>query len=387
MIARSTHMARLVDALGRAPVTALLGPRQVGKTTLARALASTRPSTTFDLQLPADQRRLENPEYALGQLEGLVVLDEIQLRPDLFPILRVLVDRPDHSARFLVLGSASPELVRGASETLAGRVAFVELTGFDLAEVGQDAWETLWVRGGFPRSYLSDTEAHSAAWRNDFIQTFLERDIPQLGIRIAVPAMRRFWTMLAHYHGQTWNASEIGRALSVSDATVRAYLDILAGTFMVRQLQPWHANVAKRQVKAPKVYLRDSGLLHTLLELPDRHALLGHPRVGASWEGFALEQVLGALQQPAAYFWATHAGAELDLMFAHRGKPYGIEIKFNEAPRVTRSMRIAVSDLQLEHLWLIHPGTHTYGVEQGITALAIGDVGVLAARLAEVGGG
>jgi len=382
MIARPTYMAQLADAVRRAPVTALLGPRQVGKTTLARAFAAGTRSTFFDLEYQADLRRLENPDFTLSRLTGLVILDEIQTRPDLFPLLRVLADRADNPARFLILGSASQELVRGASETLAGRVAFVELHGFDLTEAGPDTWESLWVRGGFPQSFLAASESDSAKWRDDFIRSFLERDIPQLGIRVAPAAMRRFWTMLAHYHGQTWNASEIGRAMGMSDTTVRSYLDILSGTFMVRQLQPWHANVAKRQVKAPKVYLRDSGLLHALLDLPDRHALLGHPRVGASWEGFALEQVLGLLQPSSAYFWATYAGAELDLLFFHRGQPYGIEVKFNEAPRVTRSMRTALADLGLAQLWLLHPGPFTYTVDDHITAVAIQDVGSLAIELA-----
>jgi hypothetical protein len=383
MIARPAYMTQLSDALRRAPVTALLGPRQVGKTTLARRLAAEQPSTFFDLEYAADLRRLENPNLALGQLEGLVILDEIQTRPDLFPLLRVLADRPDNSARFLILGSASPDLVGGASETLAGRITFVELRGFALDEVGAPAWETLWVRGGFPPSFLGASEADSVRWREDFVQTFLQRDLPMLGIRIAAAAMRRFWTMLAHYHGQTWNASEIGRAMGLSDTTVRSYLDILTGTFMVRQLQPWHANVAKRQVKAPKVYLRDSGLLHSLLDLPDRHALLGHPRAGASWEGFALEQVLAVVLPSSAYFWGTHAGAELDLLFFHRGRAYGIELKFSEAPRITASMRVAREDLELEHLWVVHPGPHSYPVEDDITAIAIRDIGRLASELAD----
>jgi len=383
MIARPTYMAQLADAVRRAPVTALLGPRQVGKTTLARAFAAGMPSTFFDLEYQADLRRLENPDLTLGRLKDLVILDEIQARPDLFPLLRVLADRPASEARFLILGSASQDLVRGASETLAGRIAFVELRGLDMTEVGAPAWESLWLRGGFPPSFLAASEADSVKWREDFIRSFLERDIPQLGIRVAPPAMRRFWTMLAHYHGQTWNASEIGRAMGLSDTTVRSYLDILAGTFMVRQLQPWHANVAKRQVKAPKVYLRDSGLLHGLLDLPDRHALLGHPRAGASWEGFALEQALSLLQPSAAYFWGTHSGAELDLLFFHRGRAYGVEVKFSEAPRVTRSMRTAIADLGLAHLWLLHPGPYTYAVDEHITALAMQDVSRLATELNE----
>lgn len=310
----------------------------------------------------------------LGSLEGLVVLDEIQGMPELFRVLRVLVDRPESTTRFLVLGSASPELVRGASETLAGRVEFVELAGFDVRETGQDSLDALWLRGGFPRSFLAANDADSFAWREAFVQTFLQRDIPQLGISLPAPAMRRFWTMLAHYHGQTWNASELARAMGLSDKTVRAWLDILTGTFLVRQLQPWFENVGKRQVKSPKIYLRDSGLLHTLLNLPDRHALLGHPRVGASWEGFALEQILRVLRPSEASFWATHNGAELDLFFLWRGLRYGVEIKFQEAPAATKSMRIAIDDLGLEHLWVVFPGGQPFPIDRRITAWPLRDI-------------
>jgi uncharacterized protein len=278
-----------------------------------------------------------------------------------------LVDRPNNPARFLVLGSASPAIVKHVSETLAGRVEFIELTGFDLRELGEESVETLWLRGGFPRSVLADSEADSLAWREGFIRTFLERDIPQLGITIPATAMRRFWTMLAHYHGQTWNAAELSRSMALSDKTVRSYLDILTGTFMVRQLQPWYENLGKRQVKAPKVYFRDSGLLHSLLSVPDRHTLLAHPRVGASWEGFAIEQVLQAVAPAEAYFWATHNGAELDLLFLQNGRRYAVEVKFNEAPTVTKSMRTALADLQVEHLWVVYPGQHAYPVHEQIT--------------------
>jgi hypothetical protein len=291
-IARQDDRDRVARALARAPIAALLGPRQCGKTTLAREIGGLRNATYFDLESHIDQRRLTNPEFELGDARGLVVIDEIQTRPDLFALLRVLADRPSRRARFLILGSASPGLVRGASESLAGRVEFVELGGLNLRDTGSDAATQLWVRGGLPRSFLARTAADSAAWRDQFVQTFLERDVPQLGITVPAAAMRRFWTMLAHYHGQTWNGSELARSMGLSDKTVRGYLDILTGTFMVRQLQPWHANVSKRQVKAPKIYLRDSGVLHSLLELNTRDALLAHPKVGASWEGFAIEQVL-----------------------------------------------------------------------------------------------
>lgn len=381
MIDRPAYLKQLSTAVKRSPVTALLGPRQAGKTTLARMFAHGQQATHFDLESQPDRQRLQNPELVLGALEGLVVLDEIQAMPALFNVLRVLVDRPERRARFLILGSASPDIIKNISETLAGRVEFVELSGFDLRETGAEALDKLWLRGGFPRSFLAASDEDSMAWREGFIRTFLERDIPQLGITIAPPAMRRFWTMLAHYHGQTWNASEVGRSMSLSDKTVRAYLDILTATFMIRQLQPWYENISKRQVKAPKVYFRDSGLLHSLLSLPDRHSLLAHPRVGASWEGFALEQVLRVIKPTEAFFWATHSGAELDLFFLHRGQRYAIEVKFTETPKVTRSMQTALHDLRLEHLWIIYPGQHRYAVHEQITVWPLRDVTELPAEM------
>jgi uncharacterized protein len=309
------------------------------------------------------------------------------LRPDQVgtesqPTLRLRrVKKIVSTTRFLVLGSASPALIKGVSETLAGRIQFVELAGFDLSETGTNSLDALWLRGGFPRSFLAKTDSDSAAWREGFIQTFLQRDIPQLGITLAAPAMRRFWTMLAHYHGQIWNASELGRSMSPSDKTVRTWLDILTGTFMVRQLQPWFVNVGKRQVKSPKVYVRDTGSLHSLFNLSDRHALLGHPRVGASWEGFVLEQVLRAIRPDEAYYWATHNGAELDLLFPHRGQSYGVEIKFTEAPAATKSMRIAIDDLSLKHLWIIYPGSERFPIDKHITAWPLRDVAKLRGEL------
>lgn len=371
MLHRPAFLDHLRTAAKRSPITALLGPRQCGKTTLARFFAEGQAATFFDMESVADQRRLQNPELALGELSGLVILDEVQVVPELFPVLRGLADRPGHSTRFLILGSASPHIIHHASETLAGRVEFVELSGFDLSETGSDALNALWLRGGFPRSFLAETDADSFAWREGFVRTYLERDIPQLGFRIPAPAMRRFWTMLAHYHGQTWNASELGRAMGLSDKTVRGYLDILTGTYMVRQLQPWFENLGKRQVKAPKVYFRDSGLLHHLMDISTRHHLLGHPKVGASWEGFAIEQVLRAFDPSQPYFWSTHGGAELDLVFMHRGKRLGFEIKFTEAPRTTASMRTAKEDLRLDHLWVVHPGVHGFPMEEGITAVPL----------------
>ena len=374
MLERNEYLTRLNIAIQRSPVTALLGPRQCGKTTLSRQLATQQQATFFDLESLPDQRRLQNPELALSGLSGLVILDEIQIMPELFQVLRVLVDRPENQAKFLILGSASPTLIKSTSESLAGRVEFVELSGFDLFEVGVGNKNILWLRGGFPRAYLADSLDDSLAWREGFIRTFLERDIPQLGINIPALAMRRFWTMLAHYHGQTWNASELARSMGLSDKTVRSYLDILTGTFMVRQLQPWFENLSKRQVKSPKVYFRDSGLLHSLLGITDETSLLGHPKSGASWEGFAIEQVLQAVRPAQAYFWSTYSGPELDLMFFQDGKRYGVEVKFNEAPNVTDSMRTAVKDLSLEHLWIVYPGKDEYPVEKNITTLPLTDV-------------
>jgi predicted AAA+ superfamily ATPase len=377
MIDRPSYLQYLKTAISRSPITALLGPRQCGKTTLARLFCQDRPSNFIDLESISDQRRLQNAELALGSLEGLVVLDEIQTRPELFQVLRVQVDRPDNKARFLILGSASPQIVKNVSETLAGRVEFIEITGFNLAETGLDSWKTLWLRGGFPRSFLADSEANSLTWREGFIRTFLERDIPQLGINVPSTAMRRFWTMLAHYHGQTWNAAQIGRSMGLSDKTIRSYLDILTGTFMVRQLQPWFVNIGKRQVKSPKVYFRDTGILHSLLDIQNEQGLLGHPAVGASWEGYALEQILSQVKTTQAYFWGTHNGAELDLLIVHAGKRYGFEIKFNEAPKLNASMKSALDVLNLNHLWVVHPGQHRYPIEKKITAWPLREIGEL----------
>jgi predicted AAA+ superfamily ATPase len=386
MIERPTYLKQLAAAVRRSPVTALMGPRQCGKTTLARMFQQGKNASHFDLESPADLQRLQNPEMMLGALKGLVVLDEIQVMPALFNVLRVLADRPRNPARFLILGSASPDILKRTSESLAGRVEFVELGGFDLLETGADTWKELWLRGGFPRSYLSRSDPDSEAWREGFIKTFLERDIPQLGIPIPAAAMRRFWTMLSHYHGQTWNASELARSMGLSDKTVRSYLEILTGTYMVRQLQPWHENIGKRQVKAPKIYLRDSGILHALMNLGDDMALQAHPRVGASWEGFALEMVLRRLRPGEAYFWGTHSGAELDLLLTHRGRRFGIEFKYSEAPRVTRSAHTAISDLQLDHVWVVHPGEHAFPIEKKITAMPLTHISELPSAIARRAG-
>lgn len=363
------------------PVVALLGPRQCGKTTLARAISASGESHYFDLEKPQDRRRLESPIQALEGQSGLIVLDEIQRMPQLFEVLRVLADDSRTTARFLILGSAAPELVRGVSETLAGRVTFVDLGGLAADEVGLEAFSELWLRGGFPRSFLAADAEASLEWRHDFTRTFLERDIPALGLTIPAETLRRFWMMLAHSHGEIWNASAIGRSLGVSDKPARRYLDILVGSYMVRALPPWFENLKKRQVKAPKIFLRDSGLLHSLLGIADRDQLLGHPKLGASWEGFVLEHIVDRLGSRQAYFWATHQGAELDLLLFHRGRRLGFEVKFSDAPRLTRSMRIAQEDLALDTLWVVHPGEASWPMAEGIEAVGFTD---LLARLNEI---
>jgi predicted AAA+ superfamily ATPase len=374
MIARPVYLTQLSRAVRRSPITALLGPRQCGKTTLARIFAKERTTVFFDLESQPDLNRLQNPQLMLGSLRGLVIIDEIQAMPELFRVLRVLVDRPENKTRFLILGSASPDLVKNASETLAGRVEFVELSGFDLQEAGANLATVLWLRGGFPRSFLASSDDDSLAWREAFIQTFLARDIPQLGIAVPPATMRRFWTMLAHYHGQIWNASELGRSLDLSDKTVRSYLDILTGTFMIRQLQPWYENLSKRQVKAPKIYLRDSGLLHALLSLSDFQTLHGYSRMGASWEGYAIEQVLQSVRPAQAFFWATHTGAEVDLFFLSHGRRYGVECKFSETPKMTKSMNQAVESLNLARLWVIYPGEDAYPLSKQISVWPLKDI-------------
>jgi len=371
LIQRTDFSDQIEAGLQRSPVTALLGPRQCGKTTLARQIAAARDGMFFDLENPVDEARLQNPQLVLEPLKGVVVLDEIQRRPDLLPLLRVLADRRPLPCRFLVLGSASPELIRGASESLAGRVQFVDLTGFTLAEVGAGRQDQLWLRGGFPDSFLADDDAASWAWRENFIRTFLERDIPQLGSQIPAATLRRFWTMLAHHHGQIWNGAEIGASLGVAPPTARRYLDLLVGAFVVRQLPPWFENAGKRVVKSPKVYVRDSGLLHALLNLPGRATLESHPKLGASWEGFALEQVLNWAGERNAYFWATHGGAELDLLVMRNGKRWGFEFKCQDAPKMTRSMHIALEDLKLERLWVIHPGPARYPLHERAECLGL----------------
>ncbi|MGH7552542.1 MAG: ATP-binding protein [Longimicrobiales bacterium] len=373
MIARRRHLAAVRRLLPRNPVVALLGARQVGKTTLARQLAAgVRRSVFFDLERAADVARLSDPELTLGPLRGLVVLDEIQRRPDLFPALRVLADRPRTPARYLVLGSAAPELLRQGAESLAGRIAFHELSGLSLDEIGATALDRLWLRGGFPRAFTAHSTAESATWRRAFVRTFLERDVPQLGIGIPATTLERFWTMLAHYHGQVWNASEFGRSFGVSHHAVRRYLEALEGTFMLRVLRPWAENLAKRQVKSPKVYVRDTGLLHTLLDIGDLRQLERHPKVGASWEGFVLEAVIERLgaRSDQCYFWATHTGAELDLLIVDGQRRYGFEIKRTTAPSLTPSMRHALADLGLTRLDVVHAGVETFPLATSVRAVA-----------------
>ena len=378
MNSRERERERLLSLLRDHPVVAIIGARQVGKSTLAGLIASAweGPVERFDLEDEADLARLADPLRALRPLRGLVVLDEIQRVPQLFQALRVLADRPEAPARFLILGSASPELLRQSSETLAGRIAFRELGGFALDEAGRDSPERLWLRGGFPRSCLARGEGPSFEWRREFVRTFLERDLPQLGVNVSARTMRRFWTMLAHYHGQVWNSSEFARSFGVADTTVRSYLEHLESALVVRQLQPWHENISKRQVKAPRVYIRDSGLLHALLNLPSQRDLEGHPKAGASWEGFVIDQVirLADAAPEDCFFWATHAGAELDLLVHRGGRRLGFEVKLTSAPRTTRSMHIARKDLRLDRLDVIHAGTRTFDMAEGIRALAVGDL-------------
>jgi hypothetical protein len=371
---RQSYIETIRDRLQDNPVVALSGPRQAGKTTLARLLVQSVTDETihhFDLESHADLTRLANPELALSPLRGLIVLDEIQRIPELFPVLRVLSDRRDLPARFLILGSASPDLITGASETLAGRISFVDISGFSLTELGSENLASHWWRGGFPRAYLARSDKVARQWHEDFFRTFLERDIPQLGINIPSSTLRRFWTMIAHYHGQILKVSELARSLGSSEPTARRYIDILSGTYVVRQLPPWFENLKKRQVKSPKIYIRDSGILHALLGIPKNTALESHPKLGASWEGFSMEQILSVTGDREAYFWATHSGAELDLLVFHQGRRIGFEFKYSECPSVTKSMRVALADLRLDHLYVVHPGKHTFPLAEQITATSL----------------
>ena len=377
IIERRKYLERIRARLADYPVVALLGPRQVGKTTLAKLLENSGLDEAvhhFDLESPGDLVRLAYPELVLSPLKGVVILDEIQRMPELFPLLRVLADRSNVPARILLLGSASPDLMVEASESLAGRISFVDVSGFSLTELGMENLERCWWRGGFPRAYLAGSDKAARQWYEDFFRTFLERDIPQLGIRIPAITLRRFWTMLAHYHGQILKLSELARSLGSSEPTARRYLDVLSGTYVVRQLPPWFENLKKRQVKSPKVYIRDSGILHALLGLSNHISLQSHPKLGASWEGFAIEQILSVTGDREAYYWATHAGAELDLLLFQSGRRLGFEFKYTDKPSTSKSMHIATADLGLDHLYLVHPGKNSFPLTEKISAVTLAEV-------------
>lgn len=375
----TAQVARLFNAH---PAVTVVGPRQCGKTTLARMFTEKDPQVNiFDLERFSDRRRLENPESTLLNLTGTVVIDEVQRIPELFEILRVVIDSPHCKSRYLLLGSVSPTLIKGVAESLAGRVGIVNLGGFTMDEIPKINWQTLWYRGGFPRSLLADDDESSVDWRENFIATFLERDIPQYGITIPSETLRRFWIMLAHYHGQIWNAAEFARAIGRNESTARNYLDILSSTYVIRILSPWYENLRKRQIKSPKIYVRDTGLLHSLLEINSFGTLSSHPKIGASFEGFAVENIVSQLKSKNCFFWGTHAGAELDLMTTIAGKRYGFEIKYSESVGSTRSMRTAIADLQLEHLWVVYPGSECFKLDQSISVVSIERVTELIDRL------
>ncbi len=374
MIKRNAYKDYIEKAINRSRAVALLGPRQCGKTTLAREFVDIDSPNYFDLEDNSSLIGLADPKTALAPLKGLVVIDEVQRRPEIFPILRVLLDRTPLPAKFLILGSASPDLLRQSSESLAGRLELIEMDGFNLSEVGEKKSSALWTRGGFPLSFLAKSDADSFAWRNSFIKTFLERDLRQQGIDMPTVALHRFWTMLAHSHGQIWNAAPIASSLGLSQPTIRKYLDILTGLFMVRQIQPWHANIKKRQVKAPKVYIRDTGILNSLLGIKTEADVPRHPSCGASWEGFVIEEVIHAVEPDDVYYWATHQGAEIDLILFKNGKMYGVEIKRQDAPTMTPSMRIALEDLKLERIAVIYPGSKRYELHKKISVVPLGIV-------------
>ena len=371
MIQRSSILASLHNALARSRVVVLVGPRQSGKTTLARELLEEDSVNYFDLEDPASLARLDEPMTSLRPLKGLVVIDEIQRRPDLFPVLRVLADRRDTPAQFLILGSASGSLMRQTSESLAGRMERIVIGGFSLAELGSEAEQQLWLRGGLPLSFLAESDVNSITWRKNFMQTLLERDFPQWGVRVAATALQRFWTMVAHYHGQIWNSAEPARALGVSESTTRRYLDLLTDAFMIHQLQPYHANLKKRQVKSPKIYVRDSGLLHQLLGIESMKNLFSNPKMGASWEGFVIEQLLKTEPHDEVFFWATHQGAEIDLILRRGDALYGVECKRTDTPRLTPSIRIALDDLNLKHVFVIYPGTQRFPLASQVEAVPL----------------
>ncbi len=373
MILRLGLLKELTESIENNPITAILGPRQCGKTTLTKHIQHDQFSVNyFDLEDPRDQLFFENPMLALENLDGIIVIDEIQLKPALFSVLRVLSDSKQHNTRFVILGSASPSLIKGASESLAGRIHFIDMTGFSLKEIGKEGLEKLWMRGGFPRSYLAASESKSILWRTNFIRTFLERDIPQLGINIPTERIRKFWYMLAHYHGNILNASEIGKSLNLTSHTIQYYLEILSGTYMIELQQPWHENISKRQVKSPKLFIRDTGLLHTLLGMNEKQ-ITTHPKIGASWEGFVIEQLKNKFPHDELYFWNTHGGAELDVLILKGGKRYGIEIKYSDTPTLSRGSYIAVEDLKLDLLYVIVPNSRTYALKNNVIVSSLND--------------
>ena len=371
MIERTNLLRETQESLNHNRVVALIGPRQCGKTTLARQILAPDSSNYFDLENPVSLARLDEPMTALQELKGTIVIDEIQRRPDLFPILRVLSDRDPLPARFLILGSASPALLRQSSESLAGRIKIIQMSGFGLGEVGIENQNQLWMRGGFPISFLADTDKASLEWRRDFVSTFLERDVPQFGVKIPSASLFRFWNVLAHYHGQIWNAAEAARTLNINESTARRYLDLLQDLFMARQLQPWFTNIGKRQVKSPKIYFRDTGLLHYLLGIKSADELNLHPKLGASWEGFVIEEIIKSTRPDEVYFWATHSGAELDLLLIKDNKRIGVECKRADAPKLTPSMRTAMVDLELDKLVVVYPGLQPYSLADGITVVPL----------------
>ena len=374
MIKRKEIIHNIKSALDRGRIVSLLGPRQCGKTTLARQFAKPGSLAYFDLEDPVDTAKLIEPKNTLQNLKGIVVIDEIQRQPELFSLLRVLADRDPLPAKFLILGSASPSLSKHASESLAGRVERIEIGGFSFNEIGKRKINQLWLRGGFPRSFLSNTDKDAFIWLNEYIKSFVERDLPLHGVSLPPLTLMRFWAMLAHYHGQIFNANEIARSLGISVMTIRRYLDIMTGVFIIRQLQPWHVNIKKRQVKSPKIYFNDTGLLHALLGIQNNEDLLSHPKYGASWEGFVLEQLLCLLKIDYPYFWATHQGSEIDLVFNKGGRMYGIEIKRSDAPTMTTSMKNALQDLKLERIIVIYPGDRAYPINEKVDVVPFDDI-------------
>ncbi|MFC1807573.1 ATP-binding protein [Candidatus Omnitrophota bacterium] len=373
LIKRKNDIQDIKKHVSLFPVTAILGPRQCGKTVLANQLNFKH---YFDLENPRDAAQLDNSQISLEDLKGLIVIDEIQRAPDIFKIIRYLVDT-NPSQKYLILGSASRDLIRQSSESLAGRIGYYQLGGFTLCDIGKENLQKLWLRGGFPRSYLTISSKKSFLWLENYITTFLERDIPQLGISVPARALRKFWTMISHYHAQILNHSEVARSFGISDMTVKKYINILEGTFMIRILQPWNTNTKKRLIKRPKIYIRDSGIFHSLMSIGSKNELLSHNKLGASWEGFALECVARSLHKrdEELYFWQTHAGAELDLFWQDKGKNWGIEFKYADAPKITKSMRISSNDLDLCHLWIVYPGKKSYRLEKNISVITLQDIG------------